>query len=245
MSWKTLDTNGNVKTAASAGTITESNLSLSDITTADVTSTKHGFAPKSPADATKFLNGAATPAYALVKDSDLSTSDITTNDVSTSKHGFAPKAPNDATKFLNGTGAYSVPTGGGTTTIVSVRISDAQWKSLNTVPVQVVAAPGNANYIIAPVQITGYKSFTGGTYSVARNPRFRHANSAFDLITLSLTNSTNIQVVMGNLLAGGTDAVDVRNQAIEISHSGDVTGGNAANFLEVMITYVTYDMSVT
>src|SRR3990167_3773639 len=86
--------------------VTEDEITLSDVTTNDVSSTDHGFAPKSPADATKFLNGAATPAYALVKDSDLSTSDITTNDVSTTKHGLAPKAPNDATKFLDGTGAY-------------------------------------------------------------------------------------------------------------------------------------------
>jgi hypothetical protein len=83
-----------------------------DVTTLNVTSTAHGLSPKSPADATQFLNGAATPAYAAVKDSDLSTSDITTNDVSTTKHGFAPKAPNDATKFLDGTGAYSVPASG-------------------------------------------------------------------------------------------------------------------------------------
>lgn len=68
-----------------------------------------GLAPSSPSDATQFLNGAATPAYAAVKDSDLSTSDITTNNVSTSKHGFAPKAPNDVSKFLDGTGAWSSP----------------------------------------------------------------------------------------------------------------------------------------
>lgn len=68
-----------------------------------------------PSDATKFLNGSATPAYAQVKDSDLSTSDITTNNVSISKHGFAPKSPNDATQYLDGTGNYSVPTGSGTT----------------------------------------------------------------------------------------------------------------------------------
>ncbi len=86
---------------------------FADITTGNVSSTKHGFAPKSPADATKFLNGAATPAYAQVLDSDLSTSDITTNNVSTAKHGFAPKLPNDATKYLDGTGAYTVPAGGG------------------------------------------------------------------------------------------------------------------------------------
>ena len=91
----------------------EAGQTLVDNTTNDVTSTKHGYAPKAPADATKFLNGAAPPAFAQVKDSDLSTSDITTNNVSTSKHGFAPKLPNDATKYLDGTGAFSVPAGGG------------------------------------------------------------------------------------------------------------------------------------
>lgn len=86
---------------------TEGSITLADVTTDDVSSTKHGFAPKSPADATKFLNGAANPAYAEVKDSDLSLSDITTNDVSTTKHGFVPKAPNDTTKFLRGDGTWA------------------------------------------------------------------------------------------------------------------------------------------
>lgn len=67
------------------------NLLTSDITTNNVTSTKHGFAPKSSANAAQFLNGAATPAFAAVTDANLSVSDITTNDVSTSAHGFAPK----------------------------------------------------------------------------------------------------------------------------------------------------------
>jgi hypothetical protein len=95
---------------------TDATITTTDVTTNNVTSTKHGWAPKSGADATTFLNGAATPAYAAVKDSDLATTDITTNNVSTSKHGFAPKLPNDATKYLDGTGAYSVPAGGGSTT---------------------------------------------------------------------------------------------------------------------------------
>lgn len=45
--------------------ITESDLSLSNVTTADVSTTRHGFAPKAPNDATKFLNGVgaySTPA---------------------------------------------------------------------------------------------------------------------------------------------------------------------------------------
>jgi hypothetical protein len=105
--------------------VVEGDLSLSDVTTDNVSSTKHGFAPKSPADATQFMNGAGTPAFAQVKDSDLSTSDITTNNVSTSKHGFAPKAPNDATKFLDGTGAYSTPAG----TAVVPNFADAETPS--------------------------------------------------------------------------------------------------------------------
>lgn len=89
--------------------IPEASLSIADNTTGNVTSTAHGFAPKSPADATKFLNGATTPAWAQVKDSDLSTTDITTNNSSSTKHGFAPKSPADATQFLNGatTPAYA------------------------------------------------------------------------------------------------------------------------------------------
>lgn len=93
------------------GGITEASISLSDVTADNVTSTAHGFAPKSPADSTKFLDGSATPAWDTVKDSDLSTSDITTNDVSTSKHGFAPKAPGNSALYLDGNGDYSSPAG--------------------------------------------------------------------------------------------------------------------------------------
>lgn len=107
----------NGATSPAFAAVKDSDLSTSDITTNNATSTKHGFSPKAPADATQFLNGATTPAYAAVKDSDLSTSDITTNNVSITKHGFAPKAPNDSTKYLDGTGAYSVPPGTGTGTV--------------------------------------------------------------------------------------------------------------------------------
>lgn len=82
--------------------VNDSDVVFTDITTGNVTSTKHGYTPKAPADATKFLNGAATAAYAQVKDSDLNVSDVTTNNITSSAHGFTPKSPADATKFLNG-----------------------------------------------------------------------------------------------------------------------------------------------
>ena len=57
----------NIKTVQSTSivgsgdvTITDANLSTSDITTNDVSITKHGFVPKAPNDTTKFLRGDAT-----------------------------------------------------------------------------------------------------------------------------------------------------------------------------------------
>lgn len=86
-----------------------SSLALDNNAINDVNNTRHGLAPVSPADATKFLNGAATPVYAQVKDSDQAFTDITTNNASTSKHGFLKKLSNVVTQFLDGTGNFSVP----------------------------------------------------------------------------------------------------------------------------------------
>ena len=57
-------THGVAGTIAAKADITDTVIVLADITTNDVTSTKHGFAPKSPANTGLFLNGGATPAWA-------------------------------------------------------------------------------------------------------------------------------------------------------------------------------------
>lgn len=49
----------------SVTTIDEADLTIADNTTANVTTSAHGFAPKAPGDATKFLNGASPPAWAV------------------------------------------------------------------------------------------------------------------------------------------------------------------------------------
>jgi len=87
--------------------VTDANLTTTDVTTNNVSTTKHGFAPKSPNDGTQFLDGLGN--YDTVKDSDLSTSDITTNDVSTSKHGFTPKAPNNTNQYLRADATWAIP----------------------------------------------------------------------------------------------------------------------------------------
>lgn len=50
--------------------ITEATLSLSDVTTADVSTTKHGFAPKAPNDTTKYLRGDGIWATVTATNSD-------------------------------------------------------------------------------------------------------------------------------------------------------------------------------
>src|SRR3990167_9320298 len=56
-------THGVAGTIAAKADITDTVIVLADVTTNDVTSTKHGFAPKSPANTGLFLNGGATPAW--------------------------------------------------------------------------------------------------------------------------------------------------------------------------------------
>lgn len=105
-----------VETAPAYGQVADSEITFTDITTNNASSTKHGFLPKLSNTATDFLDGTGT--FDQVEDADLLLADVTTNDVSTSKHGFVPKAPNDTTKFLRGDAAWAVPTGGSGATYV-------------------------------------------------------------------------------------------------------------------------------
>lgn len=47
-------------------------------------------------------------------ESDVTFTDITTNNASTSKHGYLKKLDNNAAHFMDGTGAWSTPSGSGT-----------------------------------------------------------------------------------------------------------------------------------
>lgn len=55
-----LTSNGTTWTSAASPTLSDATLSTSDITTNDVSTAKHGFAPKAPNDTSKFLRGDAS-----------------------------------------------------------------------------------------------------------------------------------------------------------------------------------------
>lgn len=56
----TLVLHGNASGQPSYSAVVEADMSLSDVTTLNVSTTKHGFVPKAPNDTTKFLRGDAT-----------------------------------------------------------------------------------------------------------------------------------------------------------------------------------------
>lgn len=122
--------NHNHTNSAGGGTLAETALAFTDVTTGNCSSTKHGFTPKSGADATTFLNGAATCAFAQVKDSDLATTDITTNDATSSKHGFMPKLSGNAYDFALGNGTFSNTVARGTITTSSPWTFTQTWNAV-------------------------------------------------------------------------------------------------------------------
>src|SRR5262245_53166394 len=85
-----------ISSTVSGSSILDIQITFSDNTTGNSSTSAHGFLKKLSNSATDFFDG--TGNWDTVKDSDLSLSDITTNDVSTSQHGFTPKAPNSTTQ---------------------------------------------------------------------------------------------------------------------------------------------------
>lgn len=211
---------GHKHTQSSLST-TDAGLTTTDVTTNDVTSAKHGFAPKSPADATKFLNGAATPAYAQVKDSDLSTTDITTNNVSTSKHGFAPKLDNIVTHYLDGTGVYSTPPTGTLTNKNATTTYDLSTASgVQTIAHGLGRTPGN-------VQLNGVSNvgiqnqYSQGGYDGTTNACiFGNVDGA----TRGNSNSVGVQLGSSTNYQAGVITVDATNITITWTKTGSPTG---------------------
>lgn len=88
----TVSSSGTVWTIDNA-VVTEGKQSLSDVTTNDVSTTKHGYVPKAPNDANKFLDG--TGAWSIPEGYTLSVQALTSSptDGQTVYFGQLPKAP--------------------------------------------------------------------------------------------------------------------------------------------------------
>ena len=205
--------------------VTDANLTTTDVTTNNVSTSKHGFAPKSPNDGTRFLDGLG--AYDTVKDSDLSLSDVTDNNVSTTKHGFVPKLPNNTTTFLRGDGTFATPASGGLTQFVEAETTAAPNA---TVPVDSLSASGAATNIDVAIVPKG----TGAILrqipdSTATSGNKRGAN-AVDLQSLR-TAATQVASGTGSVTLGYANvASQTYSVAIGSTSTASGTQGIALGF---------------
>jgi hypothetical protein len=85
----------------------DTDIVFTDNTTGNVSTAKHGYAPKGDDNLTHYLNGKG--AYAQVADTHLATDDNTINNVSTAKHGFCPKLSGDGADVFRGDGTFGSP----------------------------------------------------------------------------------------------------------------------------------------
>jgi hypothetical protein len=213
--------------------VTDANLTTTDVTTNNVSTSKHGFAPKAPNDGTKFLDGLG--AYDTVKDSDLSLSDITTNDVSTTKHGFVPKAPNDTTKFLRGDGTWQVPAAGGLTKFTEAENTSAPNGTVYVDSLTAAASSTNADFAIIP-KGTGAlianipdNGVTGGSKRGQYAVDWQRTRGAFDRVASGdysaiIGGYNNIANSTGGI-AGGTNAVASNGHSISLGATNTAGGG--------------------
>lgn len=227
--------------------VTDANMTTTDITTNNVSTSKHGFAPKAPNDATQFLDG--TGAYDTVKDSDLSLSDITTNNVSTTKHGFVPKAPNNTTTFLRGDGTWAAPAAGGLTKFTE---AEATTSPNNTVYVDSLTAAGsttNADVAIVPKGSGAFTLAVPDNTTTGGNKRGQYAvdlqfyrtaasqvasgNYTFVVGTGATASAQSAVAIGGNATASGTNSLAMAQgsasgvQALSIGVNGVASGGGA------------------
>jgi Head domain of trimeric autotransporter adhesin len=197
--------------------VTDANLTTTDVTTNNVSTSKHGFAPKAPNDGTKFLDGLG--AYDTVKDSDLSLSDITTNDVSTTKHGFAPKAPNDTTKFLRGDGTWAVPAGGGLTKFTEAENTSAPNGTVYVDSLTAAASSTNADFAIVPKGSGALLVAIPDNTNANGNKRGAYA------VDLQLNRTVNSRVASGtNAVAIGRENTASGTDSMCLGILGNATG---------------------
>lgn len=200
--------------------VTDANLTTTDITTNNVSTSKHGFAPKAPNDATQFLDG--TGAYDTVKDTDLSLSDNTTNDVSTARHGFVPKLPNNTTTFLRGDGTFATPAAGGLTNFTEAANSSAPNA---TVPVNSLTATGAATNIDAAIIPKG----TGALLvAVPDNTNANGNKRGAYAVDLQLNRTVSSRVASGsNSIAIGRDNTASGTDSMCLGALGNATGAQS------------------
>lgn len=184
----------------SAQALTDANLTTSDITTNNVSTSKHGFAPKLPNDATKYLDGSgnySTPAGSSVAQS-------ATTQVAQTAHGFSVGNWVALSVAGNYVLAIATPTGAHDALgIVSV-VTDANhftFQSLGNFTTAVAGGlvPGVA-YFLSPTTAGDFTPVEPSGANVVAKPLFTALNETTGVLNIqtSYTNSAGSTVSPGS-----------------------------------------------
>ncbi len=159
--------------------------------------------------------------------------------------GIAPApASGDAAagKFLKADATWQVPPGGSSGVLVAVvNITDAEYRTLNATPKQILAAPGSDKVHV----ITGYAiaaDITGAfSANVSINLRYTTGALTAGLVAIGMgAAGTGKKYAHNNnaptALAG---TVGYDNNAVEAFNSAGVTGGTTRGGFNLIIWYVT------
>lgn len=148
-----------------------------------------------------------------------------------------------AGKYLKADGTFAVPSTGGSAEVLKARIvlTDAQIKSLSSVPIEIIASPGVGKYINI-IGCTTLRDTTAGAYSYATTCYIRYAGTSDYLVAnIALALSTSDKRWARWAMAALDYVTDPTNKVVEILSGNALTGGNAANYcvIEVVYTIVT------
>lgn len=129
----------------------------------------------------------------------------------------------------------------------TLNLNNTQTLALGTSPQTIISAQG-AGTVVLPIIAEVVKDSVAGAYTGTFNFRFRYTGDTSDLLAAGTFNAgTNIQT--GNFVQNGVTLIktittfDVRNKAVQVSNSGDMTGGNAANTTKVRVWYTIADFN--
>jgi len=146
------------------------------------------------------------------------------------------------TSDANGLGSWQA--GGGFTPLTfDVKIEHAEILTLNTAPVQLVAAPG-ANKLIVPVWIASYYNYNGVAYDVNISTNI-NIGSEFIASGLDISSTANF-VRIYDLFGGQINALStlVVNKNLNIiTNAGNPTDGAAGNYIRIQGEYRIVDFT--
>lgn len=209
----------NHQNAAGGGTLAESALALTDITTDNVSTSAHGFAPKLPNDATKYFDG--TGVYSVPAGSGSSGANPTASVGLAAVNGVAAT-------FLRSDGAPAL-----SQSIAPTWTAGHIFNAASGIPVSITPAANTTAQVISGGSTTGSGTTKGATFSHTANTSGNIDGVwTFGMTDTASGSTTKVLQVFGGV-SGTTSLFNVDKNGITIAASAvrSATGISGSGFI--------------